>query len=445
MSGVRSLQEMVSVAPMMDYTDVHFRALCRIVSRRSTLYTEMLVDKAVVNAEKEGRVAKMLARGLDEDDGNGGRVVGDTVLQLGGSDPKTMAEAARIAARYGYASVNVNCGCPSERVAGGGRFGAALMREPEIVREIVERMRDESGMEVSVKCRLGVDEDDSYAQLQDFVRACARGGAEHIIVHARKAMLNGLSPAQNRSVPPLHYGWAYALADEFPEMRFTLNGGITSLRDARALLRHEGYGGIDGAPQLCGVMLGRAVTNAPWAILSAVDTCVYGESANPLANRREALRQYIDYCTRQETYDADDRWRPTERALLKPLHGLFAGEPNGKRWRCRMDEVLTRHRQSGAANGKGGTMLRVEDVLMECMETLPAHVLDAPPQLVIDDDGEDEESEQQKMAIRLPPRPAPSSRARDAVYSADDEDKAVQVQRIASGNRHRQRASASAV
>ena len=210
-SGMRA--ELMSVAPMMDYTDAHFRALCRMMSRRVTLYTEMVVDKALLHSVEDDvkRAATMLHRGLDAaaDDNDDAKLTtaatrrGDTVLQLGGSDATTMAAAARVAAKYGYASVNVNCGCPSEKVAGGGRFGAALMREPETVRDIVQRAREESGLEVSVKCRLGVDDDDSYAQLCEFVQACARGGAEHVIVHARKALLSGLSPGGPAVASPI--------------------------------------------------------------------------------------------------------------------------------------------------------------------------------------------------------------------------------------------------
>lgn len=313
-----------SIAPMMDVTDRHWRTLARLITRRATLWTEMVVDKTIIHnqnlRERELRIPPLPIVGSQH----------PVVLQLGGSVPEELEQAARIAADYGYDEINLNCGCPSAKVAGKGCFGAALMRVPDVVAEATRRMKAvvPKDVPITVKCRIGVDDDDSFESLAKFITIVSRdGGVEHFIIHARKAILKGLSPAQNRSVPPLKYEYVHRLITMFPKLTFTINGGVRSMSD---VLKHRS-GGIPG------VMVGRAAMDTPWKALCNVDRLIYGDHRR-LLTRRKILELYKEYA-------ADEQERGvSSHILVKPLLNLFHGEPRGKLFRRALGEE-TRNKQ----------------------------------------------------------------------------------------------------
>ncbi len=247
----------LSVAPMMDYTDRHARYLLRLISRRTLLYTEMVTAAAVVH----GDTARLLAFDAAEH---------PVALQLGGADPAEMAQAARIGAEFGYDEINLNIGCPSDRVQS-GRFGACLMAEPDTVADCVRAMRAQTDVPVTVKTRIGIDHRDSYEELCAFVDKVAEAGCETFIVHARKAWLQGLSPKQNREIPPLDYPRVHRLKRDYPELEIIINGGIRSLDETERELAE-----VDG------VMIGRAVFDDLW-MLAEADRRLFG-SAEPVAD-----------------------------------------------------------------------------------------------------------------------------------------------------------------
>lgn len=288
------------VAPMLDWTDRHCRYFHRLLSRKARLYTEMLTTGAVIHGDR--------ARLLDFDPSEQ-----PLALQLGGSDPKELAEAARIGQAFGYAEINLNLGCPSDRVQA-GRFGACLMLESGLVAEGIRAMREAVSIEVTVKHRLGVDEQDSEEQLQDFVGTLAEAGCITFIVHARKAWLKGLSPKENREIPPLDYGRVLRLKTAFPELRIIINGGIQSLDEAEPLLE-----------TLDGVMLGRAAYHNPW-LLAEVDGRLFGDP-NPLASCHEAMAAMLPYLERHLASGG----RPNQ--VLRHILGLYLGQPGARRWR----------------------------------------------------------------------------------------------------------------
>lgn len=266
---------------------MHYRQLARIISKHTWLWTEMVVDKTVIHSPL---LDKHLWFPPEQH---------PIVLQLGGSDPELLRQAAKIAARYGYDEINLNCGCPSDRVAGAGCFGAALMLQPQLVADCMAAIQEGAGpgTAVSVKCRLGVDDDDSYEQLANFVRVVStRGGVKNFIIHARKCLLKGLSPAQNRTVPPLRPDWVWALKRDFPHLSFQLNGGVLSSYAVNSLLHVDataqhglGPGAIDG------VMVGRAAYNDPWGVLGDADVAVFGAVSNPAVSRRQVIADYCRY------------------------------------------------------------------------------------------------------------------------------------------------------
>ncbi|KAG2489249.1 hypothetical protein HYH03_012269 [Edaphochlamys debaryana] len=471
-------RQLLSVAPMMDWTDVHFRQLARLLSKRTVLWTEMVVDKTVLHAHN---LDKHLWFPPEQR---------PLVLQLGGSDPTTLAAAAARAVSYGYDEINLNCGCPSDRVAGAGCFGAALMMQPGLVgeclaavAEAVERATAElaaggagaaeggaaagaavqAGAEagaqagssgdgaeegeeaeeegalrappaarvplrrpaplptpprLTVKCRLGVDEADSYEQLVEFVRVVSeRAPVRHFVVHSRKAFLNGLSPHQNRTVPPLRHQWAWALARDFPHLQFSLNGGLQTAHEGRSALltAHPAVpftrprpdpahpaaaaASVAATPDFAalattsstspssastpsatplptngggieGVMIGRGAYNDPWGCLADADRAVWGEAANPAASRREVIAAYREYAESMHgrwSVKADGHHDPSVRTLMRPLLNLFHGEGGCKRWKAAVDEVL----KAGAGS--------IGEVLDATLPFLSAEVLDAPP------------------------------------------------------------------
>jgi len=291
---------------MVDLTDRHCRYFHRLLSRHARLYTEMLSTKAVLLGDR--------ARVLDFD-----AAEHPVALQLGGSDPAELAAAARVGVDHGYDEINLNCGCPSERVQQGA-FGACLMAEPARVAECVLAMREAVDVPVTVKHRIGIGRNESYGFVRDFVGTVARAGCEVFIVHARNAWLEGLSPKDNRTIPPLRYEIVHRLKADFPALRFVLNGGLRELETAGVASR-----GLDG------VMLGRAAYENPW-LLAGVDAACFGADG-PAPVRPEVAMAMRDY--------ARERLREgvALRAVTRHMLGLFNGLPGARRWRRSLSDV----------------------------------------------------------------------------------------------------------
>jgi tRNA-dihydrouridine synthase A len=285
---------------MMDWTDRHCRRLHRSLTGRALLYTEMLTAPAVVHGDR----ARLLG---------GDAADGPVALQLGGADPGQVAEAARIGEGFGYAEINLNVGCPSDRVQS-GRFGACLMREPELVAACMAEVMAAVSVPATVKCRLGVDDQEPEEGLFRLVELCAAVGVTTFVVHARKAWLRGLSPKQNRDIPPLDHGLVYRLKAERPELTVVINGGVSSLEEAEAHLVH-----VDG------VMLGRAAYHEP-GLLGSVDRRFFDASA-PEVDGFEAVARYRDHMARELA-------RGTGlHTLIRSMLGLFHGAPGARAWR----------------------------------------------------------------------------------------------------------------
>ncbi|WP_171173417.1 tRNA dihydrouridine(20/20a) synthase DusA [Ruegeria sp. HKCCD8929] len=300
----------LSVAPMMDWTDRHCRYLHRLLSRQTLLYTEMVTAPALVR----GGALHL----LDHDP-----VEHPVALQLGGSDPEELAKAARLGAEAGYDEINLNCGCPSDRVQS-GTFGAVLMKDPARVADCVAAMCDTVNVEVTVKCRIGVDDQDPEIVLPDFLARSADAGCERVTIHARKAWLQGLSPKENRDIPPLDYDLVHRMKRQFPNLHISINGGIASLAEARKHLD----AGLDG------VMIGRAAYHQPADILCAADPEIYGigQATDPPTVVRRML-PYID-----AHLTAGGRLHQIARHML----GLFAGRPGARAWRRALSEGAVR-------------------------------------------------------------------------------------------------------
>lgn len=295
----------LSVAPMMDWTDRHDRYFLRLLSRDTLLYTEMVTTGALLH----GDVARHLVFDAAEH---------PVALQLGGSDPAALAACAAMAAEWGYDEVNLNVGCPSDRVQS-GRFGACLMAEPELVRDCVAAMRAAVSIPVTVKSRIGIDDRDSYEELKGFVGCVAESGCTTFIIHARKAILSGLSPKENREIPPLKYETVYAIKRDFPELEVILNGGVPSLDAAETHLE-----------QVDGVMIGRAAYRDPW-LLAEADSRIFGGS-EALQFRYEAVLAFLPYV--QARLDEGVALCAMTRHIL----GLFNGLPGARRWRRYLSE-----------------------------------------------------------------------------------------------------------
>jgi tRNA-dihydrouridine synthase A len=307
---MKHLDRRISVAPMLDYTDRHCRYLMRLLSPSALLYTEMLTASAIVR----GSASRLLAYDPAEH---------PVALQLGGSDPRELAHAARIGADFGYDEINLNCGCPSDRVQD-GRFGACLMSNAELVGECVDAMRAAVTVPVTVKCRIGIEPRppghvDDYDTLTRFVRTVAAAGCEVFIVHARIAVLRGLSPKENREVPPLRYDEVARLRTDFPALRIILNGG---LRRREQILRE-----LD---RFEGVMIGREAYANPYLLAELHRDLVAPDSALP--EREQVLAQYSRYV--DAALARGERLTP----LLRPLHGLYAGMPGVRSWRRYLSE-----------------------------------------------------------------------------------------------------------
>lgn len=305
----------LSVAPMMDRTDRHFRYFMRQITRRTLLYTEMITTGAVIHGDPA------LLRYDDTEH--------PIALQLGGDDPEALAVCARRGVDVGYDEINLNVGCPSNRVQRGS-FGAILMRRPEVVARCVEAMRAVVDVPVTVKHRIGVDEIDRYEDMERFVRIVSESGAARFTVHARKAWLQGLSPKQNRNVPPLRYPEVHQLKAAYPHLRIEINGGITTLDDAIAHLAH-----VDA------VMIGRAAVDDPWLFATA-DQRVYGEAFAP-PTRQQVVEAMVPYVDRH--LDEGGRFHHVARHLMH----LFRGEKGARRWRQHLSAASQREGVRGDA------------------------------------------------------------------------------------------------
>jgi tRNA-dihydrouridine synthase A len=293
----------VCVAPMMDWTDRHCRYFHRLLSPRARLYTEMVTSAALVR----GRQLRLLEHSQQEH---------PVALQLGGSDPLELAQAARDGAQAGYDEINLNVGCPSDRVQS-GRFGACLMREPALVGDCMKAMRDAVSVPVTVKCRIGVDDQDDYAGLQHFTETMLDAGVQVMTVHARKAWLQGLSPKENREIPPLDYARVYRLKREFPQLTVVINGGISTVEQVLAHL-----------DQVDGVMLGRAAYHDPY-LLARIETALYGQ---PLPTRDEVLAHLQPYV------EAELARGTALKHISRHLLGLYQGEPGARAFRRTISE-----------------------------------------------------------------------------------------------------------
>ncbi|GKU88624.1 hypothetical protein SLEP1_g2863 [Rubroshorea leprosula] len=331
-----------SVAPMMDWTDNHFRTLARLISKHAWLYTEMLAAETIVY--QKGNLDRFLAYSPEQH---------PIVLQIGGSNLENLAKATELANAYHYDEINFNCGCPSPRVAGHGCFGARLMLDPKFVGEAISVIAANTNVPVTVKCRIGVDDHDSYNELCDFIyKVSSLSPTRHFIVHSRKALLNGVSPADNRRIPPLKYEYYYALLRDFPDLKFTINGGINTVTEVKAALREEAHG----------VMVGRAAYNYPWQLLGHVDTVIYGAPPSGLT-RREVLKKYQEYG--DSVLGINGNNRPNVRDVAKPLLNFFHSEPGNSLWK----------RKADAAFQDCTTM---KSFFEETLVAIPDSVLDSP-------------------------------------------------------------------
>ena len=293
---------------MMDWTDSPCRVLHRCLTKQALLYTEMVTADAVLHGDR----VRLLGFDASEH---------PLALQLGGSDPAKLAQASRIAADFGYDEVNLNVGCPSDRVQS-GRFGACLMREPALVADCVAAMRAAVSIPVTVKCRIGVDEQDPEESLRALIDTCVKAGVTIFAVHARKAWLEGLSPKENRDVPPLDYALVYRVKQERPQLTILINGGIETLEQADAHLNH-----VDG------VMLGRAAYHNP-VLLAQVDARFFGADSVDLD---AAVARYCDYAERELAKGA------RLHTLIKPMLGLYNGRPGARLFRRHLSENAPRH------------------------------------------------------------------------------------------------------
>ncbi len=302
-------EKILAVAPMMDWTDRHARYFLRLISKNAWLYTEMVTTGAILFGDRDRFLAF---------DGSEHPVA----LQLGGSDPEALARAAAEGGRFGYDEINLNIGCPSDRVQS-GRFGACLMAEPDLVAEAVRTIRSRVALPVTVKTRIGIDDRDDYAFLHDFVASIRDAGCRHVIVHARKAILQGLSPKKNREVPPLDHGRVHRLKRDFSDLRVVLNGG---LKTPAQVLEHIDH--VDG------VMIGREAYQNPFSLF-AMDQALFGSSGAHVT-RHGIVRRYLDHVDRELAAGVP------LKAMARHLLGLFNGLPGARAWRRHLSENAVR-------------------------------------------------------------------------------------------------------
>jgi tRNA-dihydrouridine synthase A len=327
MNNVKANAHSFCVAPMMEWTDRHCRAFMRELSSHAFLYTEMLSSAALHHGDKE----RLLAYSEHEH---------PVALQIGGSDPKELAQAAKVGESWGYDEINLNVGCPSDRVQK-YKMGACLMREAKLVADCVTAMRSEINIPVTVKTRIGIDDLDSQGFLSDFVGLVRDGGSDLFIIHARCAWLHGLSPKENREVPPLNYPRVYQLKKDFPELTIILNGGVKTLEECQEHLRF-----VDG------VMLGREVYHNPW-LLSQVDASFY-EKPPRVKSRIEAMESYLPYVRAELS-----KGTPLQH-ITRHILGLYSGVHGGKRFRrCLSDNA---HKKTADLNVLLNAMKEVEEI-----------------------------------------------------------------------------------
>ncbi|OUS15831.1 tRNA dihydrouridine(20/20a) synthase DusA [Gammaproteobacteria bacterium 50_400_T64] len=303
------VQRRICVAPMLDWTDRYCRYFLRLISQHSLLYTEMITTGAILHGDADYHLA------FDEAEH-------PVALQLGGSDPTALAACAKIAAQYGYDEINLNCGCPSDRVQK-GRFGACLMKEPKLVAQCIAAMKDAVELPVTLKHRIGVDNQTSHGELEDFVGINSDAGCDAFIVHARNALLQGLSPKDNRSIPPLIYDAVYQLKRRFPECEFIINGGIDSIEQINSHLQH-----VDG------VMLGREAYHNPY-LLAEMDSLFYRQNKASLT-RLEILEKFLPFVERSLLSGARLHY------LTRHILGLFHGQPGARKFRRLISEKAHR-------------------------------------------------------------------------------------------------------
>ena len=303
------------IAPMMDWTDRHDRVFLRLFTTRALLYTEMVTSAAL----EHGDANYLLKHHASEH---------PVALQLGGSNPKELAKAAELGEEACFDEINLNVGCPSDRVQS-GKFGASLMADPQIVSNCVSAIKQSTRLPVTVKCRIGVDDKDTHADLVNFINVVATGGCELFVIHARKAYLQGLSPKENREIPPLNYERVFAVKQEFPELNFIINGGITSINEALSLLE-----------KMDGVMIGREAYNNPY-FLREVDNRIFGDLTSE-KSRTDYLYQYLPYIESQLTDGA------SLHHMTRHLMGLFKGQKGGKLYRRHLSEYS--HKKEASIN-----------------------------------------------------------------------------------------------
>ena len=310
---VKKLDRRFCVAPMLDWTDRHCRYFYRTMSKHTVLYTEMVTTGAIIH----GKGDFLKFNGAEQ----------PVALQLGGSDPEALAQCAKLAEERGYDEVNLNVGCPSDRVQN-GMFGACLMSKPELVAECVKAMKAVTTIPITVKSRIGIDDQDSFEFLLDFVTKVKEAGCQTFIIHARKAWLTGLSPKENRDIPPLDYPRVYKIKALFPELEIIINGGIKTFEETQEHLKH-----VDG------VMMGREIYHNPY-LMSEVDSKVYGIDA-PQIKRSEVLSEMAEYITQHEA-DEGRAWH-----VLRHMMGLYQGLPGAKIWRRYLSENAVKTDRTG--------------------------------------------------------------------------------------------------
>jgi len=305
MTDEQSFSRVVSIAPMLDWTDRHDRYFLRLISRHTLLYTEMVTTGAILFGDKN--------RHLDFNPSEQ-----PLAIQVGGSDPKDLAECAKIAEQWGYQEINLNVGCPSDRVQS-GKFGACLMAEPELVRDCLKAMIEAVSIPVSVKTRIGIDRQDSYDELHHFVSTVMQSGCRVFIIHARKAWLDGLSPKQNREIPPLCYDKVYKIKEQFPELEVIINGGIKTIEECEQHLKF-----VDG------VMIGREAYQNPYLLVDFDD--VFFHDQHPKPEREEIISSLLPYV--ENHLEEGGKLQQISRHLL----GLFQSVPGAKYWRRTISE-----------------------------------------------------------------------------------------------------------
>ncbi len=307
------LDRRFSIAPMMDHTDRHFRYLMRLLTKHSVLYTEMITTGALIH----GNNKKFLDYNHNEH---------PLAIQLGGNDPNALSSCARMAENEGYDEINLNIGCPSDRVQS-GKFGASLMLNKELVAECVNNILDNVRIPVTIKTRIGIDDNDSYDFLMSFIEVVSNGGCDTFIIHARKAILKGLSPKENRNIPPLNYERVHEIKRNFPKLNIVINGGFSEIKQIIKQLEH-----VDG------VMIGRAAYQNPF-LLKEIDSLIFNDP-KPQLTRLSVLREYKTYAEEQIKNGV------SLRNLIRHIVGLYKGEPGARKYRQMLSKAIPKNKNN---------------------------------------------------------------------------------------------------